>query len=365
MPDTKAIDTVATVFSILLGRSIDPATHTKWLTQMNEHGRHIYAFIDSIMLSREFLVEQDSISRTERLRRLHALFKACANDSLSQIEQAQIMYRMVFNRAIDDYGLRATQARIQSRTFSKLVLLLRMLKSPEFRKPYMRMKPIHRLHIARSQWVMQLPQAQRILDIGGSSPTLPEGALIELGYSHRPNELIIFDKPPEHQYWGAPNYSQGEKRTFPWGTVQYIHGYAEDIFENQTLATQKFDMIFMGQVVEHIHIDKLPALFEWIHKHLNAGGYFCCDTPNRLITFYETGEGNYIDPDHKKEYTPRELTALLKQAGFIDVKSSGILEMPHVQINRSFDVSDYYDGDLLCHDAERAYCFAMTGRCNT
>ncbi|HMS27052.1 MAG TPA: methyltransferase domain-containing protein [Burkholderiaceae bacterium] len=366
MTNINSTDAVASIFSILLGRPIDADTHAKWSSRLNLSEARLFDLMDSIMLSREFMVEQDSISRPERLRRLYALLKACVNanknDKLSPIEQTQIMYRMVFNRSIDDFGMQVIQARIQAGTFSKLGLLLRMLKSPEFRQPYRRIKPIQRLHTARSEWVKQLPPANRVLDIGGSSPTVPEGALIELGYPHKPKELIIFDKPPEQQYWGAPNYSQGEKRVFSWGTVQYMHGYAEDIFGNQDLATQSFDMIFMGQMVEHIHVDKLPALLNWIHEHLNPGGHFYCDTPNRLITKYETGEDSYIDPDHKKEYTPTELITIFNQAGFLEVTSKGILEMPNVQATHKLDVSDYYDGQLLCDHAQSAYCFAVLGK---
>lgn len=361
MATHKTSDAVATIFSILLGRPIDADTQAKWSSRLNNSESRLFDMMDSIMLSREFMVEQDSISRHERVRRLYALLKTCKNEQLKPIEQAQIMYRMVFNRSIDDFGMQVIQARIQAGKFSKLGLLLRMLKSPEFRQPYRRIKPIQRLHTARSEWVKQLPSADRVLDIGGSSPTVPEGALIELGYQHKPKELTIFDKPPEQQYWGAPNYSQGEKRVFPWGTVQYMHGYAEDIFDNKVLASQTFDMIFMGQVVEHIQVEKLPALLVWIRDHLNPGGHFYCDTPNRLITKYETGDDSYIDPDHKKEYTPVELMALFNEAGFMEVQSQGILEMPNVQSAHKLDVSDYYDGQLLCAQAERAYCFAMSG----
>jgi SAM-dependent methyltransferase len=211
-------------------------------------------------------------------------------------------------------------------------------------------------------WVGQIPAALRILDIGGSSPSLPEGALIELGYAHRPEKLIIFDKPPTEQYWGKPGYSQDNERSFSWGKVQYIHGYAEDILQNAELSIQKFDMIFMGQVVEHIYEDRLVAVLSWIRDHLTEQGTFFFDTPNRLLTRYETGDDNYIDPDHKKEYTPSEFAALLKVAGFTAIESWGILEMPHACKNQAIDVQDFYDGELLTPSPDNAYCFAMSGR---
>ncbi|MBK7025883.1 MAG: methyltransferase domain-containing protein [Polaromonas sp.] len=293
----------------------------------------------------------------ERVRRLYALLKTCKNEQLKPIEQAQIMYRMVFNRSIDDFGMQVIQARKRV-NFQNWPCCCACSNHLNFANLI-----AHQTHSApayRAFGMGQTTPRRPCVDIGGSSPTVPEGALIELGYQHKPKD-DHFDKPPEQQYWGAPNYSQGEKRVFPWGTVQYMHGYAEDIFDNKVLALQTFDMIFMGQVVEHIHVDKLPALLVWIREHLNPGGHFYCDTPNRLITKYETGDDSYIDPDHKKEYTPVELMALFNEAGFMEVQSQGILEMPNVQTTHKLDVCDYYHGQLLCDQAEHAYCFAMSG----
>ena len=150
MATHKTSDAVATIFSILLGRPIDADTYAKWSSRLNNSESRLFDMMDSILLSREFMVEQDSISRIERLRRLYALLKTCKNEQLKPIEQAQTMYRMVFNRSIDDFGMQVIQARIQADKFSKLGLLLRMLKSPEFRQPYRRIKPIQRLHTARA-----------------------------------------------------------------------------------------------------------------------------------------------------------------------------------------------------------------------
>ena len=50
-----------------------------------------------------------------------------------------------------------------------------------------------------------------------------------------------------------------------------MHGYAEDILQNDELRDQQFDMIYMGQVVEHIYEDKLPNVLAWIKNHLAPG----------------------------------------------------------------------------------------------
>ncbi len=122
-------------------------------------------------------------------------------------------------------------------------------------------------------------------------------------------------------------------------------------------------MIYMGQVVEHIYEDKLPNVLLWIKNHLAPGGRFCFDTPNRSITRFETGEDRYIDPDHKREYTPDELVVLLKAAGFSIEQQWGILNMPNVLANQRLSVKDYYDGKQLAPDPAQGYCFAMMCQC--
>lgn len=356
------LQTVEKVYSLLLERQIDATGRRLWSGEIEAGTFSRYKLLDTIVRSREFLVIHDSITRPERLHRTRAVLDLLKIEQAVPMEVAEMMYRLVFNRNIDQLGTEKCQERIAKGTFSTWNLLLRMMKSDEYRKPYRRPTPSKRLHSARMAWVSQIPAARRILDIGGSSPSLPEGALIELGYAHRPEELIIFDKPPAEQYWGKPGYSQENLRTFPWGEVQYIHGYAEDILQNTELSGQKFDMIFMGQVVEHIYEDKLPAVLSWIRDHLSKQGAFFCDTPNRLVTRYETGEDSYIDPDHKREYTPDAFAALLTAAGFTSIQHWGILDMPHVIGNQSFGVQDFYDGELLTSSPDTAYCFAIACR---
>lgn len=356
------LQTVQAVYALLLERSIDATGMNSWTTQIEAGTFSRYKLLDSLVRSREFMVIHDSIGRVERLRRTKAVLDLLALERAPPMQVAEMVYRLVLNRNIDPLGIEKCQERIAKSRFSAWNLLLRIVKSRAYWRAYQRPTPSKRLHNARMSWVGQIPAAQRILDIGGSSPAVPEGALIELGYAHRPEKLIIFDKPPAEQYWGTPGYSQDNERTFTWGKVQYIHGYAEDILQNVELSLQKFDMIFMGQVVEHIYEDKLISVLSWIREHLTEQGTFFFDTPNRLLTRYETGDDKYIDPDHKKEYTPNEFAALLKVAGFKSIASSGILEMPHVIKNQHIDVPDFYDGELLTPTPDNAYCFAMSGR---
>lgn len=353
------MQTVEAIYQLLLNRSVDSAGKATWTTVIEAGEYSRVNQLNFIARSDEFLISFDSISRPERLRRTLSMLSLLKMENATAMQQSELIYRFILNRKIDDLGIQSCTDRIAKGKFSALGLIARLMKSAEFKLPYLKRTPTQQLHGARMAWAAQLPAAKRVLDIGGSSPTVPEGALLELGFAHKPEKLIIFDKPPNEQFWGTPSYSQANTRSFPWGQVQYIHGYAEDILQNDELRDQQFDMIYMGQVVEHIFEDKLPNVLLWIKNHLAPGGRFCFDTPNRLITRFETGEDRYIDPDHKREYTPAAFANLLSDAGFEIVQQWGILEMPNVVSNQSLSVKDYYDGAQLAKTPTHGYCFAM------
>ena len=358
------MQTVEAIYQLLLARQADTEGKATWLKAIETGEYSRSRQLNSITSSDEFLISFDSISRTERVLRTLSMLSLLKIEATTVMQQSELIYRFILNRKIDDLGLQSCLDRAAKGKFSALGLMARLIKSEEFKKPYRKPTPTQQLHCARMAWARQLPAAKRVLDIGGSSPTVPEGALIELGFAHKPETLIIFDKPPHEQFWGTPNYSQANTRTFPWGQVQYIHGYAEDILQNDELRDQKFDMIFMGQVVEHIYEDKLPHVLSWIKDHLADGGKFVFDTPNRLITRFETGEDHYIDPDHKREYTPEVLATLLTTVGFVILQEWGILDMPNVIASASYGIKDFYSGEPLSSSPTNSYCFAMACEAN-
>lgn len=363
-------------YQLLLERPIDAAAQQSWTQSLaSPHTPSCIDFAIGLLSSEEFAQVHDSIDRTARNTKMQNLLDSVAGIEINERQFAELLARLQLNRGLTEDQFISMKPSKRSgwtlrlfgpKPFNRakaLPLWLNQLRAlPDYLRDYLRVRPFVRLHNARQAWVRQLPKAARILDIGGSSPSLPEGALIELGYPHRPSELIIFDKPPAEQFWGMPGYEQGAPRQFDWGQVRYIHGYAEDLLDNQALAHEKFDMIFMGQVVEHIRIEGLPVVLRWIADHLNPGGQFFCDTPNRLITRVQMGDAVFIDPDHKKEYQPSEVAQLLRNAGFTITAQLGLLQMPHVVATQQFGREDYYSGELVCPNPDQGYCFATHGQ---
>lgn len=282
-----------------------------------------------------------------------------SNSPMSSINLVKVAYQLLLGREIDPTGLASWTSVINEGSFTREKLVKNLCQSDEFTIADRSESPFLRLHKSRQEWIKSVPKANKILDIGGSSPSRPEGALIELGYQHKPSELIIFDKPPTEQYWGKPVYSQQYLSTFDWGKVEYIHSYAEEIKNCTYIANAKFDMIFMGQCVEHIHPEKLTSVLEYISRHLNDDGIFVMDTPNRLVTQFQTGPNSYIDPDHKKEYEPSVLRDIIESHGLEMVSQCGMLDCEQVIKNKSFRLLDLYDHDLICDNPDNGYLFAM------
>lgn len=353
------IECVNFAYKLILNRPVDEHGKISWLEIIEKNQYSKMKLVDTLLSSNEYLYKTKKINRFATLIKMKSILDFVSEESITSLQKTDIAYKVFLYRKIDKNTSTSIEVSIQNGKFSIYKLIFRLVFSSEYNAPERKPPMSEQLHLARVQWVYNLPSAKSILDIGGSSPTLAEGALIELGYAHRPENLIIFDKPPNEQFWGTPNYSQANDLHMKWGVIKYIHGYAEDILNNAELHDKKFDIIFMGQVVEHIYEEKLHEVLTWIRSHLSETGVFYFDTPNRRLTVLQTGPDNYIDPDHKKEYTPDEMKSILSLAGFEVIQEWGIVDMPLSLKCKIFDNRDFYQSQLLSENADSAYCFAM------
>jgi SAM-dependent methyltransferase len=277
--------------------------------------------------------------------------------NISEEDYVKLAYLVLLQRKIDDVGLSYWRQKIEAKTFTQKELLDNLWNSPEFIMHY-KIPFSDMLHQGRQSWCSALERFEYILDIGGSSPNIAMGALIELGYQHRPTEITIFDLPEDKQYWGKPKFPQDKDYHFDWGTLQYVHGFVENIYDYEELNEKKFDLIYMGQTIEHIQVDKLELVFKWIREHLREEGKFIFDTPNRDITKIQMPD-KYIDEDHKYEYTPDEMEALLNKNKLKVVKKTGILEMSDTLTSQKFNPLEVYETKVINNLPERSYVFAF------
>ncbi len=278
-------------------------------------------------------------------------------NNLTEEDYVKLSYIVLLQRKIDPVGMNYWIEKIKHKSFNYKDFLDTIISSPEFIMHYKIPFEVM-LHQGRKSWCQSLEKFDLILDIGGSSPNIAEGALIELGYTHKPKEIIIFDQPEDRQYWGKPKFPQDRDYEFGWGTLRYVHGYAEKIDTYEDLSNLRFDLIFMGQTIEHIQKDSLDLVLTWVKKHLNTGGKFVFDTPNRDITKIQMPD-SYIDEDHKYEYVPSEMESIVNRNGLIVNKKFGILDMPKTSINQEFNPLEVYNTKSLNNNPETSYVFAF------
>lgn len=286
-----------------------------------------------------------------------AIVARTRGEDIGPEEYVRLAYLVLLRRQIDETGINDWRRRIERGTFDTQRVLDALLGSDEYLANHG--ADIFRyLHLARQQWIRSVDAFDSILDIGGSSAGRREGALIELGYPHRPSRLDILDLPPDRQFWGEPTFDQTEPVDFDWGRVTYFHGSAEDVANVAALQARRYECVFMGQAIEHILPEKLPALLGWIRAHLLPGGRFIMDTPNRAITKIHSPHA-YINADHKLEYTPAQLEDVFNAAGFSVVRRTGLVHLPQMARSGIFDARWFPQATLVHDDADASYLFAF------
>lgn len=243
-------------------------------------------------------------------------------------------------------------------TLWRLKVVYGIIRSPEY---WGRMRRQSNLadfndchHEARQYWIQQmLPSAKAILDLGGGSAFNMDGALLEMGYSKKPEKITIIDFPPDDRVASAHSSLDEDSHQTDSGVhIQYIH----DSFTNLGgIKDGSYDMVFAGQVIEHVTLDEGRKVFEEVHRILAPGGYFCLDTPNRKLTKLLTND--LLHPEHKLEYEPDELQELAVKAGFKVVARGAISPMPTSMRLRKFMTYEIADPSKVGKDPNAGFSF--------
>jgi SAM-dependent methyltransferase len=88
------------------------------------------------------------------------------------------------------------------------------------------------------------------------------------------------------------------------------------------LPDASIDFIYSNQVMEHLHPEDAIEQVRELMRVLKPGGRYLCRTPSRITGPHDVSR--YFEPvalgTHMREYTYRDLTAILTGAGFRDVR---------------------------------------------
>ena len=226
--------------------------------------------------------------------------------SLGDKQYIKQAYRFILRRSPDEGGLNHYLKELKKGRISREQLLGQLASSREFTETVQFPNLGAALHFSRCQFVKSLPVAKHILDLGGTASASPDGALVTMGYPYRFDQLTIVDLPSSERH---SNYAYGDSYSThqsPLGGVSYICRSMTDL---SCFQPQSFDLVFSGQSIEHVTDLEGTLVIAKVFELLVPGGYFCLDTPNRRVTSMQREE--FIDPDHKIEYTHTVLSKKL------------------------------------------------------
>ena len=166
------------------------------------------------------------------------------------------------------------------------------------------------LHASRCEFIVGLPPAQRIIDVGGGHTSDGRGALVVLGYPYDFEELVIVDLPPDdrHDLYKSDRFGDGVTDR---GRVRYEYRSMVDLsFADEA----SVDLVYSGQSIEHVPESAGDEVLAGAFRALRPGGYMAIDTPNGRLCRMQ--QDDFIDPDHEVEYTLAQLRDKVIRAGF-------------------------------------------------
>jgi predicted SAM-dependent methyltransferase len=230
-------------------------------------------------------------------------------------------YNVLLRREPDESGAAHFLTGLASGELGRQDVLDHLRWSPEFhhRAPARESDLGHSLHLSRSEFIAGLPPADRILDLGGSSSYSEWGAMVVMGYPYDFESLTIVDLPAadRHEIYRWDHLPTAVDS--PNGPVRYAY---HSMTELGAYADAGFDLVYCGQTIEHVFPEEADHVLGEIHRLLRPGGHLAVDTPNARATRAQQDE--FIDPDHKVEYTHAEMVAKLERAGFVIREAKGL-----------------------------------------
>ena len=209
------------------------------------------------------------------------------------------------------------------------------------------------LHASRSEFIIGLPPARRIVDLGGGSTWDARGAMVALGYPYDFDELVIVDLPPDdrHPLYHSERYGTNQTDR---GLVRYEYRSMADL---SFAEDESVDLIYSGQSIEHVTEEDGDIVLKESFRVLRPGGIMAIDTPNGLVCRLQ--QEGFIDPDHKVEYTLGELRAKVTRAGFEVVSERGLNWGGPAVGRGEFDPVALAGNTGIFYDADACYLLAL------
>jgi predicted SAM-dependent methyltransferase len=273
----------------------------------------------------------------------------------------RLAYRLLLRRPIDPGALESWKAQLREDPSSMVSLVTGVVTSAEFSNlvrndPHVDRAMLHFLHRERCRLVRDLPPAKRIVDLGGAVPHDNRGALLHMGYPHDFELMTVVDVPPgeSHEQVGTERHEPADT---PQGRVEHRYVRMADL-DAAGVEDDSVDLFWMGQSIEHITPEECAELLPRMLRKLRPGGQLWLDTPNRRVTAVQYPD-HLIHPDHKLEYEPGDLAALVRAAGFVVDRVEGIGRAVRSVETGRFDAGEVTQNIERNPDADDSYVFVL------
>ena len=253
-------------------------------------------------------------------RRLRAAIGGAPFEEWPAEDVVRLAYDVLLGREPDADALEHYVPAIAGGRMSARELVDRLRCSDEFRvRTPIAASSLHSsLHLSRCEFVLGLPPARRILDLGGSHLRHGWGALVLMGYPYVFESLTVVDLPPDdrHPLYRSDAWTSHET---PQGSISYEFRSMTDL---SFAEDSSIDLVYSGQSIEHVTEADGDATLAEVLRVLRPGGVVAIDTPNGAICRLQGPD--FIDPDHKVEYTADQLSSKLARAGFVGLHVRGL-----------------------------------------
>lgn len=262
-------------------------------------------------------------------------------------------YNAVLLRDPEPSGLDHFYHLLTSGKISRAEFLETLRGSEEFRFNVRFTDLLTSLHWSRCDFVRGLPRARHLLDLGGASQEHSTGMFLAMGYPYEFEKLVIVDLPPEEAHDLYKHPEKFDRVETKLGPVFYRYHSMTDL---SGFDDQEFDLIYLGQSIEHIEEDEAQGLFEESHRVLKPGGYLCLDTPNARVCRIQQPE--FINPDHEVEYTHEQLIKKIGAAGFDILEAKGLNYAGRSVAEGRFDLREVAANNGIYFEIEDCYLLA-------
>ncbi len=254
-------------------------------------------------------------------QRADVLYDAVTSDALPHRVVAQLAYRELLGRAPAPEEEAHWVAKLDSGELTDVELFQAFHAADEYARGASFSSRLlgHSIHVGRQQFIRSLPRAGRIVDLGGTHLGDESGAFVAMGYPYDFDELTIVDLPFEERHAIYRNDRHPEVVTTARGRVTYRYHSMTDL---TSFGDASVDLVYSGQSFEHVTPEDGVMVLKEVFRILRPGGHLALDTPNGRVTRLQQEE--FIDPDHKVEYTVDEMVNLLTGAGFDIVSMTGL-----------------------------------------